>query len=380
MTPPPPPPPPSSLLDHLTTIDTTISSTIYNLTQPLIPRPFLKLLELSGDGRLFFPIIISVLMFPVTTNAPFIRIILLNLLIGGVLDLIIIGLTKHLVKRRRPLYNKHMFLTFSVDQYSFPSGHASRVSFIASLIYFYSDLLFQSVSMFVIVWATVTSLSRVLLGRHFVFDVVVGGAIGVANAFCDCGMILIDWFEFTYFKSVIVMGCSACALKLNSNRQKQADGVPVDTIHFQVKFTHGIFELNHVHALKGMVVTFGSDTVVVNVQSMMRRCRIVTLDMADLTVHRCSSHLHVDELLGDALSYRSQGQFHTPARETTIRCDPVATIDSLVHCFSGPLEPLASFTQVSLLLNWLAPYALETVPSFSMVSRIQAILMSEFMD
>ncbi|GKD38118.1 hypothetical protein Tco_1258325, partial [Tanacetum coccineum] len=37
--------------------------------------------------------------------------------------------------------------------------------------------------------------------------------------------------------------------------------------------------------------------------------------------------------------------------------------------FSGPLEPLASFTQVSLLLNWLAPYALETVPSFSMVSR-----------
>lgn len=85
-----------------------------------------------------------------------------------------------------------MFLSFAVDQYSFPSGHASRVSFIASLIYFYSDvILFESVSVFVIVWASVTSVSRVLLGRHFVFDVVVGGAIGVANAF----------FVFGYFNS-----------------------------------------------------------------------------------------------------------------------------------------------------------------------------------
>ncbi|PWA41445.1 lipid phosphate phosphatase beta [Artemisia annua] len=78
-----------------------------------------------------------------------------------------------------------MFLSFSVDQYSFPSGHASRVSFIASLICFYEDvdvLLFGSVSVCLIVWASVTSVSRVLLGRHFVFDVVVGGAIGVANA------------------------------------------------------------------------------------------------------------------------------------------------------------------------------------------------------
>lgn len=33
----------------------------------------------------------------------------------------------------------------------------------------------------VLVWSIVTSVSRVLLGRHFLFDVVVGACLGVAN-------------------------------------------------------------------------------------------------------------------------------------------------------------------------------------------------------
>lgn len=33
----------------------------------------------------------------------------------------------------------------------------------------------------VLVWSIVTSISRVFLGRHFLFDVVVGACLGVAN-------------------------------------------------------------------------------------------------------------------------------------------------------------------------------------------------------
>nr|XP_043613440.1 probable lipid phosphate phosphatase beta [Erigeron canadensis] len=197
---PSPPPPPSSspLLRHLIAIDTAISSTLYTLTQPIFPRPFLKLLEISGDGRLFFPIIIASILSPIPSSSPILLTVLINLLIGSLLDLIIIGTIKHLVRRPRPVYNKHMFISFAVDHWSFPSGHSSRVCFISFFIYLCTDLLksdgllgfgdfdmsvvFSKLNVIVIGWASATSVSRVLLGRHFVFDVVAGAGIGVANA------------------------------------------------------------------------------------------------------------------------------------------------------------------------------------------------------
>ncbi|KAL7594676.1 hypothetical protein Lser_V15G27569 [Lactuca serriola] len=197
----PPPPPSTSLLRHLVNFDTAVSLTLYNLTQPILPRPFLKLLEISGDGRLFFPILLSLLLSPLRSASPLLLTLLVNLLIGSLLDLILIGLIKHIVRRPRPVYNKHMFLTFAVDHWSFPSGHASRVCFTASLFYLSSDLIpsiflqlksgmlgldeFESVkrlNVLVIAWATATSVSRVLLGRHFVFDVAAGAGLGVLNA------------------------------------------------------------------------------------------------------------------------------------------------------------------------------------------------------
>ncbi|KAL8216746.1 hypothetical protein R6Q57_023583 [Mikania cordata] len=192
----PPTSPSTSIFRHLTNLDTTVSLTLYTLTQPIVPRPVLKLLEISGDGRLFFPIILSVLLSPLPSASPILRSLLLNLLIGSVLDLILIGTIKHIVRRPRPVYNKHMFVTFAVDHWSFPSGHASRVCFIASLIYLSSHLIpnvflqlkpdlvglddFDNVNwlnLMIIAWASSTSVSRVLLGRHFVLDVAAGAVI-----------------------------------------------------------------------------------------------------------------------------------------------------------------------------------------------------------
>ncbi|KAI3822291.1 hypothetical protein L1987_09880 [Smallanthus sonchifolius] len=194
--PPPPPPPSTSIFRHLINFDTTVSLTLYNLTQPILPRSFLKLLEISGDGRLFFPILLSVLLSPLPSASPILLSLLVNLLIGSLLDLLLIGTIKHLVRRPRPVYNKHMFLTFAVDHWSFPSGHASRVCFIASLIYISSNLIpniflqlkpnllgfneFESVkrlNVAIIAWASATSVSRVLLGRHFVLDVAAGAGL-----------------------------------------------------------------------------------------------------------------------------------------------------------------------------------------------------------
>ncbi|CAI9087509.1 OLC1v1021588C1 [Oldenlandia corymbosa var. corymbosa] len=197
----PPPPPSSSILRRIIKFDTALSLRLYNLTHSILPYSLLKSLEYSGDGRLFFPIIISLLLYPFFTAAapakpptdPF----LVNLFIGGLLDIILIGLLKHFIRRPRPVYNKNMFLSFAVDHWSFPSGHSSRVAFIATLFYFYSDwvrnfwmtsefglpFLAEYFVLIVVSWAVVTSVSRVLLGRHFVFDVLAGMWLGFLEGF-----------------------------------------------------------------------------------------------------------------------------------------------------------------------------------------------------
>ncbi|OMP11969.1 Phosphatidic acid phosphatase type 2/haloperoxidase [Corchorus olitorius] len=80
------------------------------------------------------------------------------------------------------------------DSFSFPSGHASRVLFLASLFHLIlqnddgivSDFIQRWIKFepgFVLlgiwVWAIVTATSRVLLGRHFLFDVLAGAFVGV---------------------------------------------------------------------------------------------------------------------------------------------------------------------------------------------------------
>ncbi|KAH7659479.1 Phosphatidate phosphatase protein [Dioscorea alata] len=119
--------PRSSLLRRMVDFDTALSLRIHSFFL-FVPRPLLKALEISGDGRLWFPLLLSLL--PLTPSSPFPT----ALLLGSLLDLLLIGLLKHLIRRPRPIYNKGMSLAFAVDQWSFPSGHSSRVLFFASFL------------------------------------------------------------------------------------------------------------------------------------------------------------------------------------------------------------------------------------------------------
>ncbi|CAN4077931.1 unnamed protein product [Withania somnifera] len=103
-----------------------------------------------------------------------------------------------------------MFLSFSVDHWSFPSGHSSRVSMIATVVYLSFDLikelliklsydlLVDYLMIIVIGWAATTSFSRVLLGRHFVFDVIAGVLLGVLE-----GMLAFQIFNYVTLTSFV---------------------------------------------------------------------------------------------------------------------------------------------------------------------------------
>ncbi len=51
-----------------------------------------------------------------------------NLVLGLLLDIVLVGTMKGLVRRARPVYNHagDFVVVVAVDQFSFPSGHAAR--------------------------------------------------------------------------------------------------------------------------------------------------------------------------------------------------------------------------------------------------------------
>ncbi|XP_036094396.1 phospholipid phosphatase 6 isoform X1 [Rousettus aegyptiacus] len=138
-------------------------------------RPLMKLLEISGHG---IPWLLGTLYCLSRSNSWAGREVLMNLLFALLLDLLLVALLKGLVRRRRPAHNQmDMFVTLSVDKYSFPSGHATRAALVSRFILNHLVLAIP-LRVLVVLWAFILGLSRVMLGRHNVTDVAFGFFLG----------------------------------------------------------------------------------------------------------------------------------------------------------------------------------------------------------
>ncbi|XP_076359915.1 polyisoprenoid diphosphate/phosphate phosphohydrolase PLPP6-like isoform X2 [Tachypleus tridentatus] len=139
-------------------------------------RPYLKALEISCHGIPWLGGCILALWL--SENPQFLAYVF-NMLIALLIDIIFVVIAKASVRRRRPKTNNmDMFMTFTVDKLSFPSGHASRAVLLACI--FYSTLSLHTVfNVLLVAWSISICSSRVLLGRHYVFDVVFGALLGI---------------------------------------------------------------------------------------------------------------------------------------------------------------------------------------------------------
>ena len=144
-----------------------------------MPVWLLEGLELSGHGVLWFVVVFVIAMWP---SVPWnIRIVAINLEFAMVLDLIAVGGCKLLVRRARPHYAESRYKAHVVaDQYSFPSGHASRSMLVAGLFCVCKEFVPGFVVWLMVLWGVLTTMSRVLLGRHYLSDVMVGSLLGLA--------------------------------------------------------------------------------------------------------------------------------------------------------------------------------------------------------
>ena len=98
----------------------------------------------------------------------------LALLIGT----FITGLLKLAFRRRRPDGRWGAFDRL-VDPHSFPSGHSNRAAVLAVLAAIHGTL---PLAAGVAVWALAVSTSRIILGMHYISDVVAGFLTGAAVA------------------------------------------------------------------------------------------------------------------------------------------------------------------------------------------------------
>ena len=107
----------------------------------------------------------------------------LNLLLALVLDIVVVAIIKAFTRRRRPAYNvDDQFATVKmVDKFSFPSGHATRAVMVGTVLCVVQPV-HVVLRLAVLVWSVSVSVSRVLLGRHHVLDVLAGAVIGVVQA------------------------------------------------------------------------------------------------------------------------------------------------------------------------------------------------------
>lgn len=178
-----------SMRERLITWDKDTSRRFYDMSYSNT-RLFLLFLELSGHGVLWVVLPLAWYVLRPGMTAP-VAASVLNYIGLAILDLIVIGVLKPLVRRPRPAHNGGMTAVtiHAIDQYSFPSGHATRAglnaAYIAYLQYYHPQTLYSFMRTplflaFVVAWATAVAVSRVALGRHHVLDVTVGLALGVA--------------------------------------------------------------------------------------------------------------------------------------------------------------------------------------------------------
>ncbi|XP_032382381.1 polyisoprenoid diphosphate/phosphate phosphohydrolase PLPP6 [Etheostoma spectabile] len=151
-------------------------------------RPLMKLIEISGHG---IPWLAGTAYCMYKSDSAPGQEVMLNLLMGLLLDLVLVGIVKAVVRRRRPAHNRmDMFATFSVDRYSFPSGHATRAAMCGRFLLAHL-VLAAPLRVLVLLWASLVGLSRVMLGRHNVTDVMFGFWMG----YCQYNLVEMLWLS-----------------------------------------------------------------------------------------------------------------------------------------------------------------------------------------
>lgn len=141
-------------------------------------RSMVSLLALTGHGITW---IIGTIVCLTRSNTLAGQEVLVNLLLALLLDVMTVAGVQRLVKRRGPWEMAPGFLDcVAMDVYSFPAAHASRAAMVSKFLLSHL-VLAVPLRILLVLWAFLVGMSRVLLGRHHLTDMVCGFALGLLH-------------------------------------------------------------------------------------------------------------------------------------------------------------------------------------------------------
>jgi undecaprenyl-diphosphatase len=164
------------MLNFIARRDHTLMRRLNRWRAPRWVRVWMILATRAGDGWLWYLLGAAILMFG---GEPRFAAVGAGTLAASTGIVIFLWLKKAAGRRRPCAFEPHCWATLlPPDQFSFPSGHTITAFGVAlSMIHFYSDL-----TVGLLLCALSVAASRILLGMHFLSDVVAGAAIGALLA------------------------------------------------------------------------------------------------------------------------------------------------------------------------------------------------------
>ncbi|KAB7495499.1 Phospholipid phosphatase 6 [Armadillidium nasatum] len=148
------------------------------------------------------PVLKTLLNWDVEVSKKFVKFVDMNFgPITLLIDVAMTAVVKASARRRRPFDNPNdMFATFAMDKFSFPSGHSSRAVMLFFLLLRQYYLIFP-LPIVMLLWCSAICLSRVLMRRHHILDVLGGAFIG--------------WFEAVFISNFIWLSNDTCNSLVN---------------------------------------------------------------------------------------------------------------------------------------------------------------------
>ncbi|PWI32036.1 phosphatase PAP2 family protein [Vibrio albus] len=135
-----------------------------------------KAVSHTGDGHLYIVIGLIAWWMDEMVGGLFLSVGL----VAFAIELPVYWVAKNSFRRRRPEEFSSQLISFITpsDRYSLPSGHTAAAFIMATLIgHFYPDAYTGS-----LLWASCIGAARILLGVHFLTDVVIGALLGTGTA------------------------------------------------------------------------------------------------------------------------------------------------------------------------------------------------------
>jgi membrane-associated phospholipid phosphatase len=160
----------AELLGRLAGIDEILTRPLTLPEKPRLARLAALGLAHSGDSWVWAGLLAAAWFFG---DAPWKARAIVTFAGLVLIELVTVGV-KMAIRRPRPVGTSGAIYR-RMDPYSFPSGHAARATMLCMLSFIMGP---SAAFLAIVVWSPFMVLSRIAIGIHYVFDVLVGAALG----------------------------------------------------------------------------------------------------------------------------------------------------------------------------------------------------------